>query len=96
MRKTVAQLHDEVQEIRQSMSNVQLSRFTVYHWEQVAVELERHSRYGELIEMKITSEHQPSRNIFHLTIWHYPLLNRDNEAKGDYYAYLRKTRDKLS
>lgn len=93
-KKTVAQLDAEVQYMKSQMSNIQLSQVSCWNWEQVAVELEKHSRHGELIKMEITLEHFPDKNKYILDIWHYPLLNRGKES-GDYYEALRRTKEHI-
>lgn len=99
MSKTVKQLSEEFEEFKKTSSNVQLSQFTCWHWEQVAAELEEYNRYGELIEMKVTSDHEIGKNRYSVTIWHLPLLNEASrhpiKMKG-YYAGLESTKDKLS
>lgn len=97
-KKTVAQLDEEFQQLKDNSSNVQLEHVTVWHWEQVAVELEKYNRYGELIKMEITKgTPQGSNRCYHLMIWHRPLLNPSARANGgDYYEGIRRTMDKLS
>lgn len=96
-KKTVAQLDQEVQQLKKNASNVQLSQFTLWGWEQVAAILEQYNRYGELVKMEITGENLVDKIKYHIVVWHYPLMNVESrkKARGDFYEGLRQTKEHI-
>jgi len=94
VKKTVAQVDAELQQLKYDAGNVQLAQFTCWNWEQVAVELEAYDRYGELIKMEVTKDWSTTdKRCYHVYVWHRPLLNIDDRRwkGGDHYEALRQT-----
>lgn len=76
-KKTVAQLDEELQELKSQSSNVKLQAGTCWNEEQLAAITEVYNRYGELVKLEVTSENRGDKKAYHYQLWHYPLLNTD-------------------
>jgi len=96
-KKTVATLSEELKAVKYEAGNAHIAQITCWNWEQVAVELEKYNRYGELIKMEVTQDLNKGKKCYNLVIWHYALLNReDREWKGgDHYENLRRTSEHI-
>jgi hypothetical protein len=76
---TVAQLNDRLAELEASKPNIFVAAGTVWTAEQLATLVEKYSRYGELVKMDLTISHSPGKTAFRYIIWHYQLLNREEQ-----------------
>lgn len=76
---TVTQLDDRLTELEASKPNIYVAAGTVWTPEQLAAKVEEYSRYGELVKMEVTISHSPGKTGFHYIIWHYQLLNREQQ-----------------
>lgn len=95
---TVASLNEELQTVKYESGNVHIAQFTCWNWEQVAVELESYDRYGEMIKMEVTKDMNAGKRCYHLVIWHYALMNREDRKwkGGDHYQQLRDTAEHIA
>lgn len=83
-RKTVAELAQDVNILREEASNVQFASGTVHNHAQLGAVIEKYSRYGELIKAEVTIGHSPGKNAYSYQIWHRPLLNKDSRKRDEY------------
>lgn len=78
-RTTVAVLDERVRKLEAVRGEVLVSAGTVWNTEQLGEVIEDKNRYGELIKLELTIDHTVGKNKYNYIIWHYPLLNREEE-----------------
>jgi len=93
---TVAKLAEAIERLEYEKGDVLLTQAVVYHWEQIAAEIEKCDRYGELVKVEITHSFVPGKKSYLLMILHRPFLNPEKRARlgGNYYSGLEASADR--
>jgi hypothetical protein len=86
-RPTVAKLNEELENVRMEAGDVFVSSFVLWDWEQIAGEIERYDRYGEMIKAELTHSFDPDKRQYQLIIWHRRLRNLDERLQLEHRGY---------